>query len=106
MKHNYTCKAFSDGNSQIKFINITDMNALIRSIENELSQIECSLSLVNPRGDVYRDEYQLRMNTAIGTTLMVVSEVDNVLTIIAAAELIHHLDLLLQESIRFTKNNS
>lgn len=106
MKHNYTCREFNDGNSQIEFINVADMSALIRSIENELSQLECSLSLANPGGDVYKDEYQLRMNTTIGTALIDVSLVDDILIIRATTDLVNQLEILLQESSYFIKNNS
>lgn len=98
MNYNYSIRSFETGESQIEFTDVIDMSALIRSVENELSQIECSLSLANPGGDVYKDEYQLRMNTTCGTAVIDVSEIDETLTIRASQEMIKLLDKLFQQS--------
>lgn len=104
MKNNYICRKFESGESQIEFIHITDMNTLINSIKTELAEINCALYLANPSGDIYKDEYQLQMNTNIGTALVDVSEIDESLTIRAHTELVNHLDKLFQEHLRFVKD--
>lgn len=105
MKHNYICRKPETGESLIEFIHVTDMNALINSIEAGLAEINCSLYLTNPSGDIYKDEYQLQMNTSIGTALVDVSLIDESLTIRASStEMENLLDKLFQERIRFVKH--
>lgn len=101
MKFNYTRKTYAFGESQIKFTNVTDMNALIREIENELADIRVTLYLANPGGDNYKDEYQLRMDSATGTARIDVSLTDDTLIIRASEEQINLLDKLFQKGTKF-----